>query len=266
MAMAGVAGASEAPITLLYGMDFNKLSGGVVYENMAETPGEGSISSKGTGFHNYTTGMDGSTASDIRNSGYYFDIAGTADSNGLGVNTQDGFTLTFNTNFITNDDWTSLLGFNIGGQDLVFHWGPATNTRINVYTKGDGGPAGTESSSLSVEGMVNNVWYNVALVAKNNTLTLSVYNSAAELVGATTVTAQYTGNLNSVTGFVDYKFAKSYIDNLAIYDGAMTTEQLSELTKYEMTNKTLMQSIPEPTTATLSLLALAGLAARRRRR
>lgn len=270
MALAGIAGAGESQITLLYGMDFNKLSGGIVYENIAASPGAGTVNSQGYGYHNYVTGMDGSYASDIRSSGaYYFDITGT---NGLGVNTGNGFTLTFNTSFVSNDDWSSLLGFNIGGQDLVFHWGRITTTgttkttSMNIYTKGDGGPVSTDSVALGVAGMEANKWYNVALVAKNGKLTLSVFTPSSELVGSTTVASKYTGSLNSVTGYVNYKFNTSYIDNLAIYDGALTKEQLAALTRYEMKNQTLMQSVPEPATATLSLLALAGLMARRRRK
>lgn len=270
MALAGIAGAGESQITLLYGMDFNKLSGGIVYENIAASPGAGTVNSQGYGYHNYVTGMDGSYASDIRSSGaYYFDITGT---DGLGVNTGNGFTLTFNTSFVSNDDWTSLLGFNIGGQDLVFHWGGITTTgttkttSMNIYTKDDGGAVSTDSVGLRVAGMEATKWYNVALVAKNGDLTLSVFTPSSELVGSTTVKSKYTGSLNSVTGYVNYKFNTSYIDNLAIYDGALTNEQLAALTRYEMKNQTLMQSVPEPTTATLSLLALAGLAARRRRR
>ena len=274
LALAGMASAVDTDITLLYGLDFNKTgtannSGGVLYENKAEEAGTGSINTVGSGFRNYVTGMDGTKASDIRGASYYYQINSAKDSTtGLGVNTTDGFTLTFNANFITNDDWTSFMEFNIGGQSLVFQWGDYNLTSVNVFTK-EGGAAGTgtgETAKLSAGSIAKETWYNIALVAKNGSLTLSAFDSSGKLISTDTVTAAYTGNLNSVSGYTDYKFTKSYIDNLAIYDGALTADQLSTLTKYEMANQTVMQIIPEPTTATLSLFALAGLAARRRRR
>ena len=269
LALTGITCAAAEEITLLYGMDFNtNVPGtGVTYENIATNPGSGSIVTSGTGYHNYTTGMDGSSASDIRGAGYYFSITQAAEStNGLGVNTEDGFTIAFNTSFVSNDDWSSFFEINIGGQDLSFQWGPYAPTSINLFTKDAGGAAGTENGKLSVGSIAANTWYNVALVAKDNTLTLSVFNSSSELVGTSTVTAAYTGNLNSVTSYTSYKFSRTFMDNVVIYDGALTKEQLADLTTYEMTNKTVMQAIPEPTTATLSQLALAGLAARRRRK
>lgn len=49
---------------------------------------------------------------------------------------------------------------------------------------------------------------------------------------------------------------KSGTANFTLYEGVLSTEQMTQL----------VYPIPEPTTATLSLLALAGLAARRRRK
>lgn len=269
LALAGAVVADD--ITLLYGMDFKLgATGGVSYANVADNPGTGSIVTQGSGYHNYVTGMDGSTASDVRGSSYYYQINSAENSTtGLGVNTTDGFTLTFNANFTTNDDWTSFMEFNIGGQDLVFHWGAAETTSVNVFTKGAGGAVGTgtgEATDLSAGSLSKQTWYNIALVAKNGSLTLSTFDSTGALISTDKVTSAYTGNLNSVSGYTSYKFTKSYIDNLAIYDGALTTKQLATVTKYEMTNQTVMQTIPEPATATLSLLALAGLAMRRRRK
>lgn len=51
------------------------------------------------------------------------------------------------------------------------------------------------------------------------------------------------------------------LDNLPIPNG-----EILDITKLVTTGVAMTQSIPEPTTATLSLLALAGLAARRRRK
>lgn len=276
LALVGGAVASDADITLLYGMDFKlPASGGVSYENVALNPGTGLISTVGTGFHNYITGMDDSKAADVRATGSSYQITAASDSTtGLGVNTTDGFTLTFNAKYHSNAHWNSFLAFNIGGQELVFQWGDGINrnnsgtttTSLSVFTYSNGGSVSTGDTGLSISG-IDADWHNVALVAKKGTLTLSAYDSSANLINTCTVNAKYTGTLNSVSGRTDYKFVESsYIDNMAIYDGALTNDQLIAVTKYEMKNQTVMQSIPEPTTATLSLLALAGLATRRRRK
>lgn len=57
----------------------------------------------------------------------------------------------------------------------------------------------------------------------------------------------------------EIRYTTTYLDALTIYDGYATADQAWEL------NKGVLPTIPEPATATLSLLALAGLAARRRR-
>lgn len=275
--MSGLAVAGDE-ITLLYGMDFNTIgSGGLQYTNIAENPGIGSITKVGSNYANYIgtdATMDGSYGyANLNSPNYYFKIANSVDGGDLGVNTTDGFTLVYNTKFSSNDDWSSSLTFNIGGQDMVFHWGTSNNTSMNIYTSGDGGAVATnnngENAAMQVGNMVNTAWYNVALTAKNGSITLTVLNSDGTVVGSTTNVAKYTGALQSVTGYTSYKQGNPlHIDNLAIYDDALSQNQLVALTNYEMTNKTLMQTIavPEPTTATLSLLALAGLAARRRRK
>ena len=158
---------------------------------------------------------------------------------------------------------------------MVFQYGDRgadTNgyTTMNVFTATDGHNVGAENSMLSVAAITQDdtsSWYTEALTAKNGNLTLSVLDSTASLIATTTVTSAYTGCLYSVRGYVDFMFVEhSFIVNLAIYDDALTTEQLAALTKYEVAKGTVSQTIPEPATATLSLLALAGLAMRRRRK
>lgn len=65
---------------------------------------------------------------------------------------------------------------------------------------------------------------------------------------------RWTSPGNNVTAI---GYDPTYLDALTIYEGYATAEQAWELNK---------EVVPEPTTATLSLLALAGLAARRRRK
>ncbi len=56
----------------------------------------------------------------------------------------------------------------------------------------------------------------------------------------------------------------TYLTGLTIYDGYASVEQAEMLNKGVL--PTITPAVPEPATATLSLLALAGLAARRRRK
>ena len=68
---------------------------------------------------------------------------------------------------------------------------------------------------------------------------------------------QWVDNAFDVT---EIRYTPNYLDALTIYDGYADADQAWTLTK------DVLPIIPEPATATLSLLALAGLAARRRRR
>lgn len=93
------------------------------------------------------------------------------------------------------------------------------------------------------------------------TLTLDSTRFAAYLNGK--LVASATGNFDSYAytkmafgswaGTSGYGRLSESIHSLAIYDGAMTAAEVSQL-------------VPEPATAALGLLAFAGLAARRRRK
>ncbi len=119
-------------------------------------------------------------------------------------------------------------------------------------------------------GEINEVCNNIALnggttEAQTITLTfgnvegsgnalLSVYlddvlATSAEMNGPWRTSHSVAANL--LTGFEKPGVA-AVVSQVSYYNGALTREQISEI-------------VPEPTTATLSLLALAGLAARRRR-
>lgn len=80
----------------------------------------------------------------------------------------------------------------------------------------------------------------------------------------------YAGEKNwSFTTSVDtLKIYTNCVDSLQVYNETMDGKQAQALALSMMENSTpgTDNTVPEPTTATLSLLALAGLAARRRRR
>lgn len=108
---------------------------------------------------------------------------------------------------------------------------------------------------------------------KNNTL-ISAYlylldEELGEVIDFTTgLNKTLTSTMMDGQKYTDFTINPEYVnmDQVALYNGKIETE-----TEKTEAIKALFQSspnptIPEPTTATLSLLALAGLAARRRRR
>ena len=84
-----------------------------------------------------------------------------------------------------------------------------------------------------------------------NSIGVSTFNTTGGDLTASKIT---TLSLGSWVGTTENSRSSAKFYDLAVYNGAMTATEV----------KALM--VPEPTTATLSLLALAGLAARRRRR
>ncbi|MFI3243050.1 MAG: hypothetical protein R3Y56_02210 [Akkermansia sp.] len=116
------------------------------------------------------------------------------------------------------------------------------------------------------------VWYNTILTVEGTTWTLNIYDSEGNAVSTmtdtmtdaafinTTLTDLYIGGVTTT-----HNKALTQIDNLAVYDTLLTDEQKAALSISTLSGNGI-PSIPEPTTATLSILALAGLCARRRRK
>lgn len=104
--------------------------------------------------------------------------------------------------------------------------------------------------------------YNGDNATTGEPLGVQIYFTTKSIDGTiSTVTAsspgiRWTNGSDLDTHTIGYE--PTYLDGLTIYSGYASTEQALELNKNAV--------IPEPTTATLSLLALAGLAARRRRK
>ncbi len=84
----------------------------------------------------------------------------------------------------------------------------------------------------------------------------TIVDGEAYTLNAASTNIRWTNGSNLNTHTIGYE--PTYLDSLTIYSGYATAEQA------ELLNKQLL--VPEPTTATLSLLALAGLAVRRRRK
>ena len=131
----------------------------------------------------------------------------------------------------------------------------ATSSQLAVTTKGKAHTAINYSLSL-------NTWYTLALTY-NATDNKAIFYVDGKNVGSVTVPTDVVqpdvglGIGNGAKEWVTGPWAGKIAD-FQLLNGALTADQVAAYGA--------PVSIPEPTTATLSLLALAGLAARRRRR
>ena len=95
----------------------------------------------------------------------------------------------------------------------------------------------------------------------------SIYFSVMMNDGTMTTYSAGSDNLSERDNKYDVTaigYDPTYLTGLTIYDGYASAEQAEMLNRGVL--PTITPSVPEPATATLSLLALAGLAARRRRK
>lgn len=128
---------------------------------------------------------------------------------------------------------------------------------VEAYIQGDYN--NTQKPTVSATLDLKQEWNTITLVGSKNAsnmLFLDLYfngiNVSTGSVSATNFATE-TANLLSFGLYGDSSPSASMnIDNILVYNKALTSKEVAQL-------------IPEPATATLSLLALAGLAARRRR-
>ena len=144
----------------------------------------------------------------------------------------------------------------IGSKDYTdgtLFYGTTTVTDAASYslnTKWDQGttvtPTSLLGSALNYDATASITGTTIINDAGNTILTLSVTSTASEATG--------TATIDLGKGFV--------LDKIMICgDGANTSKGI-----WTVSNMSVVGNVPEPSTATLSLLALAGLAARRRRK
>lgn len=122
------------------------------------------------------------------------------------------------------------------------------NPTVSAYTSDLGLTAADSLSSITTYTLVSNAADKTFTIYKNGTQIdqWTNWNTDTGLIGM-----QLGGRYGGGTKLADGETVE--FDNVTIWDKALTTAEVSALI------------VPEPTTATLSLLALAGLAARRRR-
>ena len=272
MALAGVA---SAEVELLYGYNFN-----TALSNLTDTS---TLTNLGTGTTSIgVTPATGDAAGSLATSSTKFGSSGNGsyitnanrmisiqDANGIGADTTDGFALTFNFRVQSTSVWKNAAMFKIGTTAYTLQVGDGQKSMFLFQgsTVSEGAVA-----LASVRGTTANDWYTIVLNATSASLTLNMYSSGdtPALVDSKThsFASPVTDELTLFQqGGTDRFDSNVRVDNFGVYNGVLSNVMAIDLIKYEKTNGTLKAKlVPEPTAATLSLLALAGLAARRRRK
>lgn len=172
------------------------------------------------------------------------------------------FTLSFKVRGVTAD-YRSIFSMTIGniGQVNMQTENPANGNDTCLYF----GETGIEITDDTVKDILHgtDAWANVILTGDGQTLTLTVDGYSASVTyepGENTMLSNF--QLGSQWGDGGRRVTADF-DDLAIWNRALSAEEVALLAQGAVANGAI---IPEPTTATLSLLALGGLAARRRRK
>ncbi len=264
VALAGVACADEI-ITLRYSMTGFRTDGEAP-SNTAAAPGATAIS-KNANYVNWYNGQDisGVTTTLAKVSGAgkisITDASGIKAAGETVFSTETGFTMVFNA--YTTNDWSDICSLTVGDTAYKFETNGGVGHQVKVYTPAEGGGV---SEVSYVSNVMRETWYNLALTAQGGSYTFSVWDAEGNKVSSNTFTGA-AGNLVDVTTISSFNAQSSggYMNNFGLYDGVLSDAYLKELVVSEAAGKGMIQSVPEPATATLSLLALAGLASRRRR-
>lgn len=132
---------------------------------------------------------------------------------------------------------------------------------LNGWTYGYGGDAATDSSSY-----VENFPQTGDISAENPVVLGFTLQYVAEGDNHFTFSTTEDSQVQ-IAPITDYNVVKSYnFSDLTNYTGQWVNAPADLVSTISITKAGEIPSVPEPTTATLSLLALAGLAARRRRK
>ena len=256
---------AEDIVTLRYLLDFNTLpsSGGLSLANGAIAPGD--TSATAVGFVNYTTGtMDGSDYAHPGNSSNWKieSSSGLNDGNNGVLSSTSGFTIVFN-GYAGSSNWGDFISFTVGSESYKFEINDGNG--LNIYT------ATTQSTSAAtVEGVSRDTWYNYAISVSGTNYALTVVDTSGKVVG-TEKFSGVEGNLTliqDISSFEMHNKSDYKIDNVAVYDGVLSSENLVALTKSQVEGNGTIQVIPEPSAFGMlaGLGALALVASRRRRK
>ncbi len=262
----------EHEIPLLYGMDFNdssNLNANVADETNATSPSF--TASEPTAPVVSSGGLSLNSAS-----GYYTMGADLDMTNGLTfVSTVDNKQNGWNTLWavqLDNDRYLSMCANGANG----FSIRTTTFDQIAAPIKSHNYSNGLTGTSLTT---IVTMQY---VAGGNIDITLRIYDGATGAYITQSTYSSATSSDGSVVGVYDSGIGKivvgnggdglagnsSTLDNFGVYGGLVTEETMDWLALNLSEGKSIaeVQYIPEPSTATLSLLALSGLLARRRRK
>lgn len=186
----------------------------------------------------------------------------------------------------TGNRWEALLGFTLTGGQIshsisVGTWNNQNELHIYNTTAGSaisGYAAYSFSDSTSWptgHKLVNDFPDLTNAIAGSITLGYQTVNASSTLSGTAVVLSVLfsDGSITSIYGLnSSVKYKDQEVTTITYASELLESPQVEVLTSSWSkdslieANKGILRTVPEPTTATLSLLALAGLAARRRRR
>lgn len=183
----------------------------------------------------------------------------------------DAFTLSFNLVDFDANNWTDALAMysngTTAGTNHSIQLQKSNTGNLMVYTENfTGSNVGGDASNINL-GAVNDLkGKQITLTFSGNVLTAYVDGTALE----DTVTFTYAEGTTPSTALTGFQFGAAFggdrvsnsvtVDDIYMWNRALSADEVASLPI------STTPAVPEPTTATLSLLALAGLAARRRRR
>lgn len=248
MALSGVA-AADIKDGLVAWWSFDTDSSYVSYTGFTGSVATGITSSN----MHATGGVDGKGYISSHYDGGYMDFYDTMG--GMNISASS-FSLSFKVRGATAD-YRSLFSMTIPGLGQVDMQteNPGNGSDTCLYSS-----ASIEITDDTVRDAIRGTdgWANVILTGDGNTLTLTV-NGVSASVAYTPGTDTKLSNFQLGSSFGDgERRVSADFDDLAIWNRVLTAGEVSALAAGA--------AVPEPATATLSLLALAGLAARRRRK
>ncbi len=179
---------------------------------------------------------------------------------GAGLDLSKSFTLTF----VAKASDAILPWYNIFGVRTSSSNERLQNTSNGLFPTVLGNDTDIRGEALSTSSYTRITLVYEAEKTTNGNFTL--YQDGASIADWTTTLGSSGAVSLDVGGFYQSKSFDGWIDEVGVYDVALTAEEVLSLNGTASGTIARADAIPEPTTATLSLLALAGLAARRRRK
>lgn len=240
--------------TLKYFYDFNELDGSLssLNDHNLAGPGAGSATFSGGGWINYADGYEG-LGYDSRTNGGQLTLGSSYA--GLGLNAVEGFSLSI-----------AVKDYSTGNQQSTALWKSmltfTSSNNQNMYLQKDSGDASTAGEWASYCGGNVGNWANMAVSRDDFSKIIITFRNGelnVYLDGQRKITASGVNFTGDVQSLKLASTANTTIDDLQLYSGVLNDAEIAALAA----NPAL--PVPEPATATLSLLGLASLCMRRRR-